>query len=133
MAIRAPRVLVIDDEPDMVIFLCTWLEDNGYETCSAVDGERGLQLILEHRPDLVLMDLNMPYHSGFQLYRELLNMEDLRSIPVIFITGLSQYQIFDSECSPLPGPSACIQKPIDMQCLQAAIERALKPAEAKRL
>ena len=55
MAIGAPRVLVIDDEPDMVTFLCAWLEDNGFETCSAVDGERGLQLILERRPDLVLM------------------------------------------------------------------------------
>ncbi len=127
MTAYAPRILVVDDEPDTVIFLCAWLEDNGYAADSANDGDQALQSILKQRPDLVLMDLNMPHRSGIQLYRELQNCESLRTIPVIFVTGLAQYQIFNSECSPLPQPAACIQKPIDMECLQQTIARVLKP------
>jgi CheY-like chemotaxis protein len=126
MAAPVPRVLVVDDEPDMVAFLCAWLEDNGYEASSAMDGIHALQSILQQRPDLVLMDLNMPHQSGIQLYRELQNQEELRTIPVIFVTGLVQYQIFNSTCAPLPEPAACIQKPIDMECLQQTIVRVLR-------
>ena len=126
MVSSVPRVLVVDDEPDMVVFLSAWLEDNGYEANSTTDGERALQLIIEQPPDIVLMDLNMPNHSGFELYREIQSREELRRIPVIFVTGLSQYKIFNSTCSLLPEPAACIQKPIDLECLQDALGRILK-------
>lgn len=126
MAGKPSRVLVVDDEPDMVVFLCAWLEDNGYQTISAIDGDRALQLILEQPPDLLLMDLNMPNHSGFELYREMQDREELRKIPVIFVTGLTQYKIYNSACSPLPEPAACIQKPIDMECLRDTIAGILK-------
>jgi len=123
----APQILVVDDEPDMVAFLCAWLEDNGYATSSANDGDQALQSILKQRPDLVLMDLNMPHQSGIQLYRELQDRESLRTIPVIFVTGLAQYQIFNTTCSPLPEPAACIEKPIDLEYLQHTIARILDP------
>jgi CheY-like chemotaxis protein len=129
MAGNTSRVLVVDDEPDMVVFLCAWLEDNGYEALSATDGERALQLLLEQPPHVVLMDLNMPNHSGFELYREIQSRDELRRIPVIFITGLSQYKIFNSTCAPLPEPAACIQKPIDVESLRDAIARILKRTE----
>ncbi len=125
MAGNRSRVLVVDDEPDMVIFLCAWLEDNGYDTISATDGGRALQLIVEHPPDILLMDLNMPNHSGFELYREIQSRDELRKIPVIFITGLSQYKIYNSDCSPLPEPAACMQKPLDMECLRDTIMHLL--------
>jgi twitching motility two-component system response regulator PilH len=125
MTAHVPRILVVDDEPDMIVFLCAWLEDNGYAASSANNGKQALQSILENRPDLVLMDLSMPHQSGIQLYRELQYRESLRSIPVIFVTGLTQYHMFDSDCSPLPEPVACLQKPIDMECLHQAIARAL--------
>ena len=126
MAGKPSRVLVVDDEPDMVVFLCAWLEDNGYETIPATDGERALQLTLQQPPEIVLMDLNMPNHSGFELYREIQSRQELRTIPVIFITGLSRYKIYSSALSPLPEPAACIQKPIDTEALRDAIARILK-------
>jgi CheY-like chemotaxis protein len=126
MTAYVPKILVVDDEPDMVVFLCAWLEDNGYVTNSANDGRQALQSILDWRPDLVLMDLNMPNQSGIHLYRELQNRESLRSIPVVFVTGLTQYQIFNESCSPLPEPAACIQKPIDTECLRQTITRILE-------
>ncbi len=125
MTARVPKILVVDDEPDMVVFLCAWLEDNGYAASSANDGEQALQSILRQRPDLVLMDLSMPHQSGIQLYRDLQDSETLRTIPVIFVTGLAQYQIFDSTCIPLPEPAACIQKPIDLESLRQTIARVL--------
>jgi CheY-like chemotaxis protein len=131
MTAHVPKILVVDDEPDMVVFLCAWLEDNGYGASSANDGEQALQSILNQPPDLVLMDLNMPHQSGIQLYRALQDNESLRGIPVIFVTGLSQYQIFNSTCIPLPEPVACIQKPIDMECLRETIARVLHPCAGR--
>ncbi len=125
MTEHIPRILVVDDEPDMIVFLCAWLEDNGYAPCPANDCQQALQSILKQRPDLVLMDLNMPQQSGIQLYRELQDRESLRTIPVVFVTGLTQYQIFNSSCSALPEPAACIQKPIDMECLKRTIAHIL--------
>jgi CheY-like chemotaxis protein len=55
MTAYVPKILVVDDEPDMVVFLCAWLEDNGYVTNSANDGRQALQSILDWRPDLVLI------------------------------------------------------------------------------
>jgi CheY-like chemotaxis protein len=121
---------VVDDEPDMIVFLCAWLADNGYTACPANDSEQALQSILKQRPDLILMDLNMPNQSGIQLYRKLQERESLRSIPVIFVTGLTQYQIFNSTCSPLPEPAACIQKPVDLECLHQTIARVLGSGRA---
>lgn len=120
------KVLIIDDEPDTVTYLCTWLEDHGYETCSALDGEEGLGTIREQQPDLVLLDLQMPNHSGAQVYKSLRSDEAFKHLPVIFITGATEFQTFDDDCVPLPEPAARIEKPIDMEALHEAIKTALQ-------
>ena len=117
------KILIIDDEPDTVTYLSTWLEDNGYDTCWASDGHSGMQAIIAERPDLVLLDINMPGQTGLQLYRDLNQNEDYRGISVIFITGLADYQMFDRECEALPQPAACIEKPFNLEALRAAIEK----------
>lgn len=119
------KVLIVDDEPDAVAFLSNWLEDNGYAFCAASDGEQGMRVIMQEYPDLILMDLRMPRHTGFQLYRELRSSKNLRRIPVFFVTGLTASQIFGEGCDPLPEPEAFIEKPIDLKALREAIERVL--------
>lgn len=119
------KVLIIDDEPDTITFLGTWLEDQGYCTCSASDGEHGMQMLLAEKPDLVLMDLKMPNQTGAQLYREIRGHDALAGLPVIFITGMTDYHFFDAACGQLPEPQACLGKPVDLAALKAAITSAL--------
>ena len=125
MTVKVKKVLIIDDEPDTITFLTNWLEDNGYAPCSATDGNQGMQVIKSEKPDLILMDLRMPNQTGFQLYRELRLKSDFRHIPVIFVTGMTESQIFGDECTPLPKPEAFIEKPIDLNALHEAIEQIL--------
>lgn len=84
MSTENKKVLIVDDEPDTVAFLSNWLEDNGYSFCTASDGEQGLRVITQESPDLVLMDLRMPRHTGFQLYRELRSNELLKEDTGVF-------------------------------------------------
>jgi len=125
MKVEKKKILIIDDEPDTITFLTNWLEDNGYDSCSATDGDQGMHVILNEKPDLILMDLRMPNQTGFQLYRALRLKENFKHIPVIFVTGLTESQIFDEECTPLPKPEAFIEKPINLNTLHEAIQRVL--------
>ncbi len=63
------KILVIDDEQDMVTFLSTLLEDNGYEVATASDGEVGLEKVKSLKPDLVSLDLLMPNKTGIKMFR----------------------------------------------------------------
>jgi len=84
-----------------------------------------MQAILRENPDLVLLDLQMPEQTGIQLYRELRQHQTFKHLPVIFITGMANVQIYGSECAALPGPEATIDKPINLQTLEAAIKQIL--------
>lgn len=119
------RVMVVDDEPDTVTFLRTWLEDNGYETCAESDPERVVETALERKPNLLLLDINMPSQSGIEVYRRMRDTPPLCDLPVIFITGATDFQLFDRACSPLPEPAARIEKPIELALLKEAVARAL--------
>ena len=83
------KILVIDDERDIVEFLTQLLEDNGYEVAAAYDGVQGLEMVVKDRPDLILLDLQMPEETGTGLYRKLHNKKEYKDIPVIVISGLA--------------------------------------------
>lgn len=119
------KVLIIDDDPDTITFLSAWLDDHGYDSCSASDGARGLAAIATESPDLILLDVRMPNQTGVQLYRDIKLNEEWGRIPVIFISGVDEPHYFDRGSSPLPQPAAFISKPIDFKALHAAIQRAL--------
>ena len=65
----AKKILIIDDEPDMVTFLCALLEDHGYVTITAADGEEGMTKIKSEKPDLISLDLLMPNKTGIKMFR----------------------------------------------------------------
>jgi CheY-like chemotaxis protein len=107
------RILVVDDEPDVVTFLTTLLEDNGYETASAGNGAEALRRIRERRPDLVTLDVTMPEQSGVKTFRELKTDPALKGIPVVIVTGVTgDFQKFISERKAVPPPDAYLAKPI---------------------
>jgi CheY-like chemotaxis protein len=83
------RILIVDDDPDATLYLSTILQDNGYITLTASDGQDGLRLAEEERPDLILLDLMMPRKSGLAMLSELQEKESLKNTPVIMVTGIS--------------------------------------------
>ena len=84
-----PLILIVDDEPFNVELLEEDLQDFGYDTVSASDGEEGLAKVKEHSPDVVLLDIMMPKMNGFQVLEILSSDVVLKDIPVIIISALS--------------------------------------------
>lgn len=116
----AKNILVIDDEPDVVSFLTRLLQDNGYQTRSANNAVDGMAQLEEQKPDLVLLDLQMPYETGTDLYRKLRDKKDSKDIPIIVVSGLAGRNIAVSKNVPV------IDKPIDEDKLLAQVEQALE-------
>ena len=121
----AKTILIVDDEPDVRAFLAAFLEDHGYVVCTAADPAQGLALLRDRGADLLLLDLQMPGSSGLGLYVAIREADDWRRLPVIIVTGLSSFDLFDARCRPLPPPAAILEKPIDRAALLDAVRRVL--------
>ncbi|MGD8360733.1 MAG: response regulator [Gemmatimonadota bacterium] len=107
-------ILVVDDDPDARDFFVTVLEDHGYATVSARDGNEALDRIGDALPDLVTLDITMPEKSGVGVYRKLREDEGLRDIPVIIITGVSDdFKHFISTRRQVPPPEGYLSKPVE--------------------
>ncbi|MBW1879989.1 MAG: response regulator [Deltaproteobacteria bacterium] len=119
------RILVVDDEPDMLLYLSALLEDHDYEPSTAVDGVQAWEIMQEEKPDLVMLDLRMPRQTGLQLYRAMLADEALKDIPVVFISGMTHFRFYGEDCAPLPEPVARLGKPIDHEELLGVLRRTL--------
>jgi CheY-like chemotaxis protein len=118
------KVLVVDDEPDVVRYFTAVLEENGYVTTSASDGLEALTRVRQDPPDLVLLDITMPNHSGVRVYRELKEDEALKKIPVVIITGISNtFKQFISSRSKVPPPEGYLEKPVTPDVLLAEAKR----------
>ena len=70
------KILVVDDEPDHLAIIQRWLEDDGFEVVTATNGWDGLELLVEHRPDLTITDIRMPQMDGFQLIKRIREVSD---------------------------------------------------------
>ena len=84
----AKYILVVDDDPDIVEYMTMLLEDHNYRVRSANNGVEAMQSIKEEKPDLVLLDLEMPEETGTGLYRKLHGKKELKDIPIIIVSGL---------------------------------------------
>jgi len=84
---RQKLILVVDDEPDVITYLTTLLEDNGYATDSAVNGTEAMAKLRQLKPDLITLDISIPEKSGVRVYREMKEDPDLAHIPVLVITA----------------------------------------------
>ncbi len=128
----AKKVLVVDDEPDLITYLKTLLEDNEYEVITAKDGNEGLEKSKTEKPDVISLDLLMPEETGIKMFRELRMDEELKNIPVVIVTGISQYSVlsdfkkFIYKKRKIRGPEAYIEKPIDPNNFLAKIKEVIK-------
>jgi len=114
------RILVVDDEKDIVEYLTELLEDNGYEVTPAYSGVEAMKAIARERPDLILLDLMMPEETGTGLYRKLHHKKEYRDIPVIVISGLAGSYLAVSKSVPV------IEKPPDEELVLWEVAKALQ-------
>jgi CheY-like chemotaxis protein len=126
------KILILDDEPNVVTYMETLLQDNGYDTVSAGDGSEGMERVRSEKPDLITLDISMPKKSGVRFYRELKEDPDLAAIPVVVVTAITGYggkpedfQKFISSRKHLPPPEGFAPKPIDRDELLKAIGELL--------
>ena len=133
IAKRQPkRILIIDDDPDVVTYLETVLRDNGYEPICAADGAEGLRLARLHHPDLVCLDVVMPQPTGVRVFRELRDDRTLAGIPIVMVTGVQrEFKDFIHHRRYYAPPDGYIAKPFDVAELLATLQRLLAaPAPA---
>ncbi len=123
------RILAVDDDPDIIIFVQTVLEENGYIPLIARNGETGLSIARDENPDLIILDVLMPKQSGIRMYRELKGDEALRGIPVIILSGIarrtflrSQEALTEFGDQPVPEPEVYMEKPVEPAELAEAIK-----------
>jgi CheY-like chemotaxis protein len=125
-------ILVVDDEPHVVTYLETLLQDNGYQTLAAKDGDEALEMTRSHKPDLICLDITMPKKSGVGYYRALKEDPDLAAIPVVVVTAVTgwagdpeSFHQFISTRKQIPPPEGFVPKPIEQKSFLQTLEQVL--------
>jgi len=129
----APKtILIVDDEPDIVSYLEMILQDNGFATLVAVDGNEALEAVRREKPDLVTLDISMPEASGTRFYKEVRTDPELKSIPIFIVTGVTglggdehAYEKFISTRRLVPPPEGYFPKPIEREEFLKAVKALL--------
>jgi len=108
---RLPLVLIAEDHEDSRDALRTLLDAFGFRVVEAGNGREAVERALAERPDVILMDMMMPYVDGFQATREIRAVEDLRGVPILAITAMegARQRVLDAGCDDL------VPKPIDVR------------------
>jgi len=124
MSEPAPKILVVDDEADLVSVLRFGLEVEGFEVISASDGEQGLSLAREAQPSLMLLDLMLPKLDGYKVCRALKFDERYRTMPIFILSARSGEE--DRRLALEMGADLFITKPYEMKDLVGKIRARLQ-------
>ncbi len=123
----AKKILAVDDEKHIVRLVQVNLERQGYEVVTAFDGKEALEKVESERPDLVVLDVMMPYMDGFEVLKNLKKNPETRDIPVIMLTAKAQdADVFRGWQS---GVDCYLTKPFNPMELIAFVKRIFKSLE----
>ena len=116
------KILIVEDELDLRIFLCNLLGNCGYHTIDAVNRAEGLQKAKTEKPALIILDVMIPKEGGIQMYRDLKQDQDLKNIPVIMVSTIDRktfsfFQKFQQtpKDKGMPEPGAYLEKPLEVE------------------
>lgn len=124
-------ILVVDDEPNVRGYLKTVLEDACFNVVTAGDGNEALEIIRQHKPDFISLDLVMPRKSGHKLLYELRRDKELARIPVLVVTAHAHDDLGEESLQDLldnrvmSGPGTYLEKPVKPLSYVRSIQRAL--------
>jgi two-component system alkaline phosphatase synthesis response regulator PhoP len=123
-----PRILIIDDDLDLVETISMILDSSGFETATAYDGHEGLARAREIRPDLIVLDIIMPELDGYGVCRELKGDPELAGVPVVMLTSEDDY-VITTDISQAEGRVVMaddfFEKPVDPEALVERIYELL--------
>ena len=119
-----PQILIVEDEPDINELLCISLEKNNYIVSKCFDGETGLNIARDSKPDLILLDLMLPGISGIDVCKLIKNEIETSDIKIIILTALSQEK--DIVKGLESGADDYITKPFSVKVLNARIQSVLR-------
>jgi len=130
MAESGKKVLIADDEADVHAFVEAALEDDGHEIIDAMNGQEAVDMARSHRPNLIILDVQMPKKTGFEVFDELRNDTATKHIPIIMLTAVSKrsgipFSARDMGAYYESEPEAFIDKPIDPDTLREVANRLL--------
>ena len=124
-----PKILVVDDDPDLVRALRLRLRASNYEVATASDGYTAIAQAQKERPALIILDLGLPVGDGFVVLDRLQNNDTLSSVPVIVLSARDPQS--NQERALKAGAAAFLQKPADNDELMNTIRLNLSPAQTQ--
>jgi two-component system KDP operon response regulator KdpE len=124
-----PKILVVDDDPDLVKALRLRLRANNYEVATASDGYAAIATAQKERPSLIILDLGLPVGDGFVVLERLQSSDSLSGVPVIVLSARDPQS--NEERALKAGAAAFFQKPADNDELLNVIRASLGPGQAQ--
>jgi two-component system, cell cycle response regulator DivK len=117
------KILIIEDNEQNLYLIKYILEKHGYETLSATDGQKGISLAVTDKPDLILLDIQLPLMDGYAVARKLHLNPDLGKIPIVAVTSYAmpgdRNKVLESGCN------GYIEKPINPDTFVSQVEQHL--------
>ena len=123
-ALPTPKILLVDDDPDIIELLAYNLSKEGYETASAMDGVQAVEVAKTFKPDLILLDVMMPKQDGIETARQIRQIPEFKDTYILFLTAraeeYTEVAAFDV------GADDYIVKPIKPRALISRIKATLR-------
>jgi CheY-like chemotaxis protein len=132
---RQLSVVVVDDEPDVAVYLAAVLEKKGHEAHTAGNAADGFALVKSLRPDVACIDIVMPEETGVALFRKIRADDEVGETPVVFITALKPEMATPHDgmnVEPIPKADEYVEKPPDSEAFVEAVERAARSRRVRK-
>ncbi len=123
------KILVVDDEPEIVRVIVKIMEARGHEVTTAIDGPTALEKVAEAAPDVIILDLNLPKMDGFEVCRRIKSNPDTMHIPVVMMTA-AYVRVEDAEHGTALGADEYVTKPFLREVLIHNVERLMVKGDA---
>lgn len=120
----AATILVVDDDPGIVNLLKEDLELEGYRVLEGFDGQMALQVARTQKPNLIILDINMPMINGLKALEYLRGLQETRQIPILFLTGEASGNVVPALAD--TPRVAHLKKPIDLDDLNSIVRQFLE-------
>lgn len=121
------RILVVEDEPRVMVMVRKRLELNGYRVITAVDGKEAVEVTQQEHPDLIVLDLMLPKLDGYEVCRVLRHDPACARIPILMLTARTQDE--DIRLGMVTGANAYLTKPFDAEVLLSRIAELIDEQE----
>ncbi len=123
---KSKKILIIDDEEDILMYLAAFFKDKDFKVVTASNGKEGVNTAMAENPDIITLDISMPEESGIKALRELQNNASTKHTPIIIITGVaSDFKRFIKDRKQVHMPEGYFEKPIDRDLLLEKVNELL--------